>query len=197
MNERQKYKWKQDLSRWKNHIKFKLNRIFFITQDKMVMFESYHGRRCGDSVRAIYEEMLKDDTFRDYTFVWAFSNPAEHRELKENPHTLVVKKGSRDYFRYYAASRFWINNVSIPDFFTPGRHQIYIETWHGTPLKRLGCDITTDSDPRQSKERMHQRYRIKGKKVTHFLSPSPYYTEKISSAVDEDQSLDGLFINSG
>lgn len=197
MNERQKYKWKQDLSRWKNHIKFKLNRIFFITQDKMVMFESYHGKRCGDSVRAIYEEMLKDDTFRDYTFVWAFSNPAEHRELTENPHTLVVKKGSRDYFRYYAASRFWINNVSIPDFFTPGRHQIYIETWHGTPLKRLGCDITTDSDPRQSKERMHQRYRIKGKKVTHFLSPSPYYTEKISSAFDVDPSREGLFINSG
>ena len=77
MNERQKYKWKQDLSWLKNRIKFKINRIFFMTQDKMVMFESYHGKRCGDSVRAIYEEMLKDDTFRDYTFVWAFSKPSE------------------------------------------------------------------------------------------------------------------------
>lgn len=57
MNERQKYKWKQDLSWLKNRIKFKINRIFFMTQDKMVMFESYHGKRCGDSVRAIYEEM--------------------------------------------------------------------------------------------------------------------------------------------
>ena len=63
-----------------------------MTQDKMVMFESYHGKRCGDSVRAIYEEMLKDDTFRDYTFVWAFSKPSEHEDLLENPHTLVVKK---------------------------------------------------------------------------------------------------------
>ena len=74
---------------------------------------------------------------------------------------------------------------------------MYIETWHATPLKRLGCDITTDSDPRQSKERMHRRYRTKGKKVTHFLSPSPYYTEKIASAFDVDPSQDGLFINSG
>ena len=197
MNERQKYKWKQDLSWLKNRIKFKINRIFFMTQDKMVMFESYHGKRCGDSVRAIYEEMLKDDTFRDYTFVWAFSKPSEHADLLENPHTLVVKKGSAEYFRYYAAARFWVNNVSIPDFLIPGRHQVYIETWHGTPLKRLGCDITTDSDPRQSKERMHRRYRTKGKKVTHFLSPSPYYTEKIASAFDVDPSQNGLFINSG
>ena len=106
MNERQKYKWKQDLSWLKNRIKFKINRIFFMTQDKMVMFESYHGKRCGDSVRAIYEEMLKDDTFRDYTFVWAFSKPSEHEDLLENPHTLVVKKGSAEYFRYYAAARF-------------------------------------------------------------------------------------------
>ena len=116
--------------------------------------------------------MAEDDAFRDYTFVWAFTDPKKHRELAENPHTILVKKGSRDYFRYAAASRFWVNNVSVPDFLIPGKHQVYIETWHGTPLKRLGCDIETDSDPRQSRERMHKRYRKKGKKVTHFLSPS-------------------------
>ncbi len=197
MDERQKYKLKQDLSLLKNRLKFKLFRIFFMTQDKMVMFESYHGKRCGDSVKAIYDIMAEDDNFRDYTLVWAFNNPNEHKELTENPRTLVEKKGSRDYFRYYAASRFWVNNVSVPDFFVPGRHQIYIETWHGTPLKRLGCDIETDSDPRQSRERMHRRYRAKGKKVTHFLSPSPYYTEKIKSAFGIQKETKDLFLNCG
>lgn len=198
MNERLKYKIRQDLSLIKNRIKFKIYRIFFMTQDKMVMFESYHGKRCGDSVKAIYDAMLKDDTFRDYTFVWAFTNPEAHKELEDSPHTILVKKGSSDYFRYYAASRFWINNVSIPDFLVPGRHQVYIETWHGTPLKRLGCDIETDSDPRQSKERMHHRYRQKGQKVTHFLSPSPYYNEKIASAFGLKMgSSDSRFVNCG
>lgn len=197
MNERLKYKLRQDLSFAKNRIKFKLMRMFFITQDKMVMFESFHGKRCGDSVKAIYDAMVNDDSFQDYTFVWAFTNPGDHKNLAENPHTIVVKKGSMDYFRYYAASRFWINNVSIPDFLIPGRHQIYIETWHGTPLKRLGCDIETDSDPRQSKERMHKRYRTKGKKVTHFLSPSPYYSEKIRSAFGLESLRDDTFIECG
>lgn len=171
--------------------------IFFVTQDKMVFFESYHGKRCGDSVKAIYDAMVSDDTFRDYTFVWAFTNPKEYTDLLENSHTIVVKKGSPDYFRYYAASRFWINNVSIPDFLIPGKHQVYIETWHGTPLKRLGCDIETDSDPRQSRERMHKRYQKKGEKVTHFLSPSPYYSEKITSAFRLDRERENLFVECG
>lgn len=197
MDERLRYQLRQDLSFFKNRIKYKFHRIFYITQDKMVFFESYHGKRCGDSVKAIYEAMADNDDFRDYTFVWAFTNPKEHEELLENPHTILVKKGSRDYFRYAAASRFWVNNVSVPDFLVPGKHQIYIETWHGTPLKRLGCDIETDSDPRQSKERMHKRYRKKGKKVTHFLSPSPYYSEKIASAFGLDKTTDNLFIECG
>ncbi len=192
-----KYRLRQDLSFLKNRIKYKLCRIFYVTQDKMVFFESYHGKRCGDSVKAIYEEMAEDDAFRDYTFVWAFTNPKNHRELTENPHTILVKKGSRDYFRYAAASRFWVNNVSVPDFLIPGKHQVYIETWHGTPLKRLGCDIETDSDPRQSRERMHKRYRKKGKKVTHFLSPSPYYSEKIASAFGLEQREENKFIECG
>ena len=197
MNERLNYRLHQDLSFIKNRIKFKANRMFFVTQDKMVFFESYHGKRCGDSVKAIYEAMADNDAFRDFTFVWAFTNPEAHKQLLENPHTILVKKGSRDYFRYYAAARFWINNVSIPDFLTPGRHQVYIETWHGTPLKRLGCDIETDSDPRQSKERMHRRYAKKGKKVTHFLSPSPYFNEKISSAFHLDNRKNNRFVNCG
>lgn len=87
MNERQKYKWKQDLSWLKNRIKFKINRIFFMTQDKMIMSNPITEKRCGDSVRAIYEEMLKDDTFRDYTFVWAFSQILPNMRIFWKIHT--------------------------------------------------------------------------------------------------------------
>lgn len=197
MDERLNYRLRQDLSCLKNRIKYKCYRIFFMTQDKMVMFESYDGKRCGDSVKAIYDSLVNDEAFRDYTFVWAFTDPRSHKELEGNPHTIVVRKGSADYFRYYAAARFWVNNVSVPDFLVPGKHQIYIETWHGTPLKRLGCDIETDSDPRQSKERMHRRYRAKGKKVSRFVSPSPYFCEKISSAFGLDKKKQKAFLKCG
>lgn len=101
-----------------------------------------------------------------------------HFDLLENHHTILVKKGTSAYRRYYASARYWINNITVADYLKPRKTQIYIETWHGTPLKRLGCDIETDSDPRQTRSHMHRRYRAKGKKVTFFPSPSPYYSEK-------------------
>lgn len=81
MNERLNYKLRQDLSCIKNRIKFKCCRMIYMTQDKMVMFESFHGKRCGDSVKAIYDAMVFDEAFRDYTFVWAFTDPDAHREV--------------------------------------------------------------------------------------------------------------------
>lgn len=184
MNSRLKYMIVQNYSLIKKRLRFKVRRLLSPTRDKMIIFESFHGKRYADNVKAIYEKMLQDERYKDFRFVWAFADTQEHSFLRQNNRTLVIKKGTKKYYRYYATARFWVNNVSVPDFFVPGKNQIYIETWHGTPLKRLGCDITTDADPRQSTARMHRRYRSKGKKITYFLSPSPYYTEKLTSAFD-------------
>lgn len=184
MNKRLQYTMIQDYSKCKKRLRFRFHQFFAPVNDKTIMFESFHGKRYADNPKAIYEYMLSDSTYRDFVFVWAFSDVKAHKYLENNRHTIVVKKGSRDYFRYYAGARYWINNVSVPDFLKPNRHQTYIETWHGTPLKKLGCDISTNSDPRQSAKRMHRRYRSKGKKIDYLLSPSPYYSEKLATAFD-------------
>lgn len=184
MNERLRYMLVQNYSKIKKNNRFRLHSLFAPVNDKTIVFESFHGKRYADNPKAIYEYMLNNSTYRDFVFVWAFSDVKSHKYLEMNRHTIVVKKGSKDYYRYYAGARYWVNNVSVPDFLTPNRHQTYIETWHGTPLKKLGCDIETDSDPRQSTKRMHRRYRAKGRKVDYFLSPSEYYTDKIASAFD-------------
>lgn len=183
MDNRLRYMLKQNMSYYKNRLRYNFARMMAVTEN-IIVFESFGGASYSDSVRAIYEELLTDDSFRSYYFVWAFKEPENHLSLLENHHTILVRKGTKEYRRYYAAARYWINNVTVADYLIPRKHQTYIETWHGTPLKKLGCDITTDSDPRQTKKHMHKRYRAKGKKVDYFLSPSPYYTDKIMSAFD-------------
>lgn len=42
--------------------------------EKMVVFTSFHGRGYSDSPRAIYEQMKKDERFKDYRFVWFVKN---------------------------------------------------------------------------------------------------------------------------
>lgn len=197
MDKRFRYMTRQNLSYYKNRIKYGISKLTYTISDNMIMFESYGGKKYSDSVRAIYEELLRDERYRSFYFVWAFQDPSQYLFLLENHHTILVRKGSREYRRYYAASRFWINNVTVPDYLTTSKHQIYIETWHGTPLKRLGCDIHTESDPRQTMHHMHKRYRAKGKKVTYFPSPSPYYEEKIASAFHLSTEKRKPFIESG
>lgn len=197
MDQRKRYMLKQKMSYYKNRLRYNLIKMTSTISDYYIIFESYNGKKYSDSVRAIYEELLQDEDFRFFYFVWVFEEPEKHLDLLENHHTILVRKGSRECLHYYANSRYWINNVTVADYLKPTKNQIYIETWHGTPLKRLGCDITADSDPRQTKQYMHKRYRDKGKKVTHFPSPSPYYTEKMSSAFDISKDRQDTFIETG
>lgn len=172
----------------KNH---RLKRFCYIayncthsTNDHLVVFESYSGKRFAGNPYAIYQEMLNDPQYSDFEFVWAFKNPNLHPAASTYPRTKVVKSGSRAYRRAYSEAKYWVNNVTVPDYIIARKDQVYIETWHGTPLKRLGCDIQVESDPRQSLSLMKSRYREKAAKIDFLVSPSRFYTEKISSAFD-------------
>lgn len=197
MDKRFCYMTRQNLSFIKNKVKYCLTKLTCTISDNMILFESYGGTSYNDSVRTIYEELLQDERYRSFYFVWAFQDPSKYLHLLENHHTILVRKGTKEYRRYYATARYWINNVSVPDYLTPSKNQIYIETWHGTPLKCLGCDIKMESDPRQTKKHMHRRYRAKGRKVTYFPSPSPYYEEVMQSAFDLPEEKRDRFIETG
>ena len=47
------------------------------TDPKVILFSTFDGRSYGDSPKAIYEYMLSNEKFDDYTFVWAFRNPKQ------------------------------------------------------------------------------------------------------------------------
>ena len=50
-------------------------KIFIKPSDKIILFNSFGGKKFDDSTRAIYEYMVEDDRFNDYEFVWAFHEP--------------------------------------------------------------------------------------------------------------------------
>ena len=53
--------------------------------------------------------------------------------------------GTRAYFRALARSRYLIYNDHVPLPYAKRAGQRHVQTWHGTPLKRLGFDIGTPS----------------------------------------------------
>ena len=53
----------------------------------------------------------------------------------------VVLQGSQDYYEALARSRYLIANDDMPAHYRKRDGQIYLQTWHGTPLKRIGFDV--------------------------------------------------------
>ncbi|MDO4517767.1 MAG: CDP-glycerol glycerophosphotransferase family protein [Bacillota bacterium] len=152
--------------------------------DKLVIFESFMGRRYTDSPRAIYEYMLKSDRYKDYHFVWCFRDSvmANFEYLASNERTRLIRWGSEEYYRTYAYGKYWITNTRIPAAIGRREEQVYTQCWHGTPLKRLGCDIETEAT--ESKETTRAVFAGDAMRFSYLVSTSRFYTEKMSSAFD-------------
>lgn len=51
-----------------------------------------------------------------------------------------VIEGSRRYWQVMATAKYLVNNSSFPGGFTKRPGQVYLQTHHGTPLKKMGLD---------------------------------------------------------
>lgn len=152
--------------------------------EHLVVFDAFQGRQFTCSPKALYREMLSDPAYQDYRFIWALTEEAEAKNPLPDPRTQVVRYNSRAHKLACARAKYIVTNSMPLGFFQLREGQELIETWHGTPLKRLGCDIAVDSNRINTAEEIHNRYRERVRNVTAMLSPSDFYTEKLTSAFD-------------
>ena len=158
---------------------------FIPLDDKTVLFISFHGKGYSDNPKAIYEEMLKDDKFKDYKFVWAIKN--HKKKAIKIDDAKIVEYLSIPYFYYLSKAKYWIFNCKMPSYICKKKDQIYLQTWHGTPLKRLGHDIHVDENTTfyrsQVKAKdMYRSYDIDSARYNYMISPNAFCSKIFPSA---------------
>lgn len=163
-------------------IKFKILTIGIKTNEKTVIFFAFKGKSYACSPKAIYEYMLTDEKYKDFEYIWAFKNLDKHSYLKENKNTKIVKYGGKEYYRCLAKAKYWIFNYRVDDHIYPKKDQVYVQCWHGTPLKKLGYDLKNTQNAMNSESEIHNKYRIDAKKFKYLLSPSKFASDKFKSA---------------
>lgn len=174
----------RNISLYINKIKYNIITSKIKVDDKLIIFASFNGRSYCDSPKAIYSYMLKNDEYKDYHFVWAFKNVETHCFLEENRNTKVINIKSKDFIKILGKAKFWIFNYKIKDYIFPKQNQVFVQCWHGTPLKRLGCDLEHFNNAMNSIPEIKQRYHIEASKFSYFISPSKFATEKFISTWD-------------
>lgn len=139
--------------------------------DKVILFESFMAKNYSDSPKYIYEYIAKN--YPEYTCVWAVN------DKKEVPYgAKCVKRFSFSYAYYLATAKYLVFNVRPPLWYRKREGQVFLETWHGTPLKRLVFDQeeVTSASPKYKQQFYRQRA-----DWDYLVSANPFSTQTFRS----------------
>jgi CDP-glycerol glycerophosphotransferase len=153
-------------------------------QGRTVLLETFRGRAVGDSPGAIGRELMSRDIDLDLVCVVDDASVAVPEGLR------AVVRLSHDWYRVLGSARAYVANAAAPAFFAKKPGQIHLQTWHGTPLKRIGEDRGPGDFFTWRHRRMVAR---QASDWDALLSPSRYCSEIFRSAF----RYDGVTLESG
>lgn len=104
---------------------------------KRVLFESFLGRNVSGNPKYIYNYFVENGMDKEYELIWILNDLDE--EIIGNGKK--VKRKSLKYYYYMATSGYWVFNARQADEIIKRTGITYLQTWHGTPLKRLASDM--------------------------------------------------------
>lgn len=103
-------------------------------KENYVMCESFLGRNYADSPKNIFEYISKNYP-NQYKFIWSVTKKTDF------PYPCkVVKRFGIRYAYYLARSKYFVFNMRQPVWMRKKEGTVFVQTWHGTPLKRLVFD---------------------------------------------------------
>jgi CDP-glycerol glycerophosphotransferase len=153
---------------------------------KVIIFESNLGKNYTGNPKAIYEKMVKRGLDQVYTCVWIFNNP---QTVIPGKH-IQVKKMRLKYLYYFNKAKYWIVDSRQPLFLNKKAETIFIQTWHGTPLKKLALDMEViDMGGETDLEGYKDRFKQSSSRWDYLLAQNYYSAEVFRSAFGFDKNM--------
>ena len=154
------------------------------TYDATVVLETFRGRSVGDNPGAIGREIL--DRGLDLDLAWVVDDPS----VVVPAGTRALPRRSENWYDTLGRARAYVGNAGAPYWFTKKTGQVHLQTWHGTPLKRIG----EDRGPGDFQTWRHRRrIALQAAGWDAMISPSPFCSEHFRSAF----RFDGRFLEVG
>lgn len=144
----------------------------------LVVFESFHGKRYSDNPRAIYEYMKENCP--EFDLIWSVDKGSIPMFKEMN--VPYMKRFSLQWLRTFPRAQYWVNNVRLAKWMKKPKGTTYLQTWHGTPLKRLGTDIEEVHMPGTVTTKYRKNIISESKNWSYLVGPNAYSTEILSRA---------------
>jgi CDP-glycerol glycerophosphotransferase len=138
------------------------------------VFISFKGKSCNDNPLGIAQELRRRGDDREHIWVvndWSVPVPDGATPVLAN---------TEAYWDALARSRYIISNDDMPARFEKRPGQMYVQTWHGTLLKRIGFDVENPQFISGTKYNEHLARDVA--KWDLALSPNPFSTPHMRRA---------------
>lgn len=149
-----------------------------------VVYNSFNGRY-SDNPRAVYEELVRRGIA--HTAVWMC---AEGHSEAFPPETEPRVPGSPGWHEEAGPAEYVVANVEMREHLDKQPGVVFLQTWHGTALKRIGYDNRYVHANPAGFERDVEEYR----RWDYLLSPNPLTTSVMRSAF---RGFDGEILETG
>lgn len=107
--------------------------------ERTVVCLSFSGANVHDSPQPVAQALLRDGHVDE--IVWGVLST--HQDL--GPGSRAVPLHSEEFIEILHRAKFLVNNAHFPHYFRKRADQTYIQTWHGTPLKKIAEDVPATS----------------------------------------------------
>ena len=146
----------------------------------VALFETFHGRAAGDNPGPLCAELARRDSGLDLVF------SVVDRSVSVPEGARSVVRWSTEWFELLGRARYFVSNAPLPPFFRKREGQVFLHTWHGSPLKRIAHDRVS-----QDFANWHHRRQLLVARDgwDYLISQSPFCTEALRSAFLYDDEM--------
>lgn len=162
--------------------------------DDIILYEVRNGGSISDSPFAIFQYLVNHQHYSNFKHIWVLKKSVKPEQFNISEslkkRMIFVEYGSKDYVHYLLQAKYLINNSTFPSFFVKKEEQIYINTWHGTPLKKMGFDVKENIFSNANVERNLLM-------ADYFISPNHHTTQTFLRAYKLGGISNGTIIETG
>ncbi len=140
---------------------------------RRIVFDSSLGKSYSGNPRSIFEYMVENGYQEKWECTWFYENtpypiPGDGYQFRY---------GRFRYLYYMATAKVWVFDCRQPEWLIKRKNCFYIQTWHGTPLKKLGLDMEDVFMMHQNDISSYQKEFVRNVQTWDYLiSQNPFST---------------------
>ncbi|MCH5252188.1 MAG: CDP-glycerol glycerophosphotransferase family protein [Lachnospiraceae bacterium] len=146
-----------------------------------IVFDSSLGKSYAGNPKHIYEYLVANGYDTKWDCIWFF----EKEKYSIPGMSRQVRYGRMRYLYYMVTAKVWVFDTRQPEWLVRRKGTYYIQTWHGTPLKKLALDMEDVFMVGESDIETYKKHFMKNVETWDYLiSQNPFSTETFRRAFD-------------